>query len=56
MVSCFRNLVAGLSFLVEMSVDADMGSGADSIQSYVGFDFDLDRLGPLGGNRGAWEL
>lgn len=29
---------------VEMTVDADLGSGSDSIQSYFGFDFDLDYL------------
>ncbi len=34
----------GARFFVQMTVDADLGSGADSVQSYFGFDFDLRKV------------
>ena len=30
--------------LFQMTVDSDFGGGADSIQSYMGFNFDLTAL------------
>lgn len=35
---------AGLRPFVQMTVDSDYGPGADSIQTYVGLSFDLDRI------------
>jgi hypothetical protein len=37
---------AGAAPFVELVVDADAGSGSDSVQTYVGVDFDLDRFFP----------
>jgi hypothetical protein len=34
---------------VQITVDADFGSGSDSIQSYIGLAFDIDKLFRLGG-------
>ena len=39
-----RRLTQGISFFAQITVDTDIGPGSDSIQSYVGFDFDLRRL------------
>jgi hypothetical protein len=33
-----------VSFFAQIVVDSDFGDGADSIQSYIGFDFDLVEL------------
>jgi len=35
-----------VGFFAEMTVDADFGNGADSVQTYLGFTFDVDALVP----------
>jgi hypothetical protein len=35
-----------VGFFAEMTVDADFGDGADSVQTYLGFTFDVDALLP----------
>jgi hypothetical protein len=39
-----KALSNGVSFFVQMTVDTDIGPGADSIQSFLGFNFDLKRI------------
>ena len=39
-----RDIGGGVSFLAQMTVDVDGGSGGDSIQSYIGFDFDMSEF------------
>ena len=39
-----RYIGKGVSFFAQMTVDADVGSGSDSVQTYIGFDFDLRRF------------
>jgi hypothetical protein len=39
-----RLITKGISFFAQINVDTDIGPGADSIQSYLGFDFDLRRF------------
>ena len=39
-----RRVRKGISFFAQINVDTDIGPGADSIQSYLGFDFDLRRF------------
>ena len=34
----------GVSFFAQMILDSDLGPGADSVQSYFGFDFDLNEM------------
>jgi hypothetical protein len=36
-----RKISEGISLFVEMDVDTDVGYGADSFQTYIGFDFNL---------------
>jgi hypothetical protein len=50
-----RDIGGGVSFFARMTVDVDGGSGGDSIQSYIGFDFDMSdfalfKLGKLFSN------
>ena len=37
-----RSMTQGISFFAQIVVDSDVGGGSDSIQSYIGFDFDLN--------------
>lgn len=37
-------LNGAMSFFAQINVDTDLGPGADSIQSYIGFNFDLGKL------------
>lgn len=39
-----KGVLPGVAFFAQITVDADAGDGADSIQSYFGFDFDLSKL------------
>ena len=39
-----REIGAGVSFFAQMILDSDLGPGADSVQSYFGFDFDLNEM------------
>ena len=39
-----RRIRKGISFFAQINVDTDIGPGADSIQSYLGFDFDLRKF------------
>jgi hypothetical protein len=39
-----KTLNGALSFFAQINVDTDLGAGADSIQSYIGFNFDLGRV------------
>jgi hypothetical protein len=39
-----KRLSNGISFFTQILVDTDVGPGADSIQSYLGFNFDLWRI------------
>src|SRR5205807_510701 len=39
-----KRISKGISFFAQINVDTDIGPGADSIQSYLGFDFDLARF------------
>ena len=36
-----REVSKGISFFAQIIVDSDRGDGADSVQTYIGFDFDL---------------
>lgn len=42
---------AGITPFAQITIDSDLGDGADSIQSYIGIDFGLARL--LGGKMGG---
>ena len=35
---------AGMSMFAQLFVDTDLGRGSDAIQSYIGVNFDLDKL------------
>jgi hypothetical protein len=39
-----KNAGAGIRPFVQLTVDADLGSGADSIQTFIGFDLSIDQL------------
>lgn len=41
-----HELPQGLSFFAQITVDTDIGHGSDSIQSYLGFAYDLRMIGP----------
>jgi hypothetical protein len=42
--SLSKRLSNGISFFAQLVVDTDIGPGADSIQSFLGFNFDLRRI------------
>lgn len=39
-----KRLSKGVSFFAQINVDSDIGPGSDSIQSYLGFEFDLRKV------------
>ncbi len=44
-----KALASGVSFFAQIVVDVDGGPGADSVQSYLGLDFDLSTVPFFGG-------
>lgn len=48
-----RQIGGGVSFFTQITVDSDIGHGSDSIQTYLGFDFDLGRLRLFGSKKKA---